>query len=178
MEGPMVPPRGNGSSRESLIGLLKEMDRRYDERFTSADKAVAAALAAADKAVAAALAAAKEAVIKTEAAAEKRFTELSELRQVVADSLGRMMPRNEAEAEGARIREKMDDHARQDAAAHTDENERIAALDKKIDALSNRDLGHKDTSATLRANIALIVSAAFLLLTLLSWLGRTPVVGK
>src|ERR1035441_6836090 len=102
MEGPMVPPRGNGSSRESLIGLLKEMDRRYDERFTSADKAVAAALAAADKAVAAALAAAKEAVIKTEAAAEKRFTELSELRQVVADSLGRMMPRNEAEAEGDR----------------------------------------------------------------------------
>ncbi len=90
------PPNG-GYSLRGIYELLKEIDKRYEQQFTSqadamdaADKryeqrflaqesAVQTALVGQEKAVAAALAAQKEAVSKAEIAADKRFDSFTEL---------------------------------------------------------------------------------------------------
>ena len=158
----------------SVAALLREMDRRYEERFAAQEKAVAAALASA-----------KEAVIKAEGAAEKRFEALNELRGAVQDILGKTLPRSEAESEFRRIGEKQDEHAEQDRLQHADLMRRLEAntailtkmtplelhfeLDKRITQIASQRGGEKDSQASLRANISLAISIALFLATIVLW---------
>lgn len=68
----------------TLMALMDERDRRYEQRYEASQKALDAALLSADRAVQAALLAAKEAVTKAELSADKRFELLNELRTGVA----------------------------------------------------------------------------------------------
>lgn len=151
----------SGEKPVPLLLVLKEMDKRYEQRFEAMDRGTATALASA-----------KEAVLKAENSAEKRFEGLNELRGVVNDILGKTMPRTEAEAEYSRIRDRQADHTALDQQHHAEANERIAALDKKIDVIVGQSVGHKDTQATFRANVAMVVSAGIFLLTIIMWLSR------
>lgn len=72
--------------------LLSIQEQTNRDRFTSAEKAVYAALAASDKAISAAMQSSKEAIIKAEAAADKRFDSLNELRAAMLDQQKNFAP--------------------------------------------------------------------------------------
>ena len=169
----------------SVAQLLRETDRRYEERFAAQEKAVAAALASA-----------KEAVAKAENAAERRFEALNELRGAVTDILGKTLTRTEAEAEFRRIGQRADDHAEQDRLQHADIMKRLELntatlskmtplelhfeLDKRITQIASTRGGEKDSTASWRANVAMIVSFGLLAITVLTFLmrGVFPLVSK
>lgn len=119
------------STREHLLALLHEQDRRVtavlaemdlrnqqrydsqtkavDSAFIAQQTAMQAALAAADRAVTTAMLAAEKAVSKAEAAAEKRFDSVNEFRAAYQDIIGAQMPRAEAEQRLSALSEKIDD---------------------------------------------------------------------
>lgn len=72
--------------------LLSIQEQTNRDRFTSAEKAVYAALAASDKAISAAMLASKEAIMKAEAAADKRYDSLNELRSAMLDQQKNFAP--------------------------------------------------------------------------------------
>lgn len=86
-------------------GLLKE---HFDRRFESADRAVAAALAAQEKLVAAALTAADAAGRKAELSSDKRFDAVNEFRSVLSDQQRVLLPRAEAQAEFKGLQDRID----------------------------------------------------------------------
>jgi predicted nucleic acid-binding Zn-ribbon protein len=77
--------------------LLREVDKRYEQRFKQQEKATDTAFIAQEKAIQAALAAAKEAVTKAENAVEKRFDNTNEWRGAMQDRDRDLMPRKEIE---------------------------------------------------------------------------------
>lgn len=83
-------------------------DLRYQQRFEAQSDALAAAFAAAKEAVQAAMAAADRAISKAELASDKRFEALNELRKMLNDMVGNLMPRVEAEQRFKTITEKID----------------------------------------------------------------------
>lgn len=114
--------------------LLSIQEQTNRDRFTSAEKAVYAALAASDKAVSAAMASSKEAINKAETAADKRFESLNELRSAMMDQ-----QKNFAPAVGTELQFKSFD------ARLTEIKEglagRLDAIEKKQDATVNKVLG-------------------------------------
>lgn len=106
----------------AIRAVLDERDRRYSERFDAQEKAVAAALAAA-----------KEAVLKAEQASEKRFDGVNEFRATLSDQAATFMPRKEAQAESAMLREKIDTT-----------NTLLSALSGRVDTLIGARTGATD----------------------------------
>lgn len=166
LEDPKVATKTTDSGERPSVSvqqLLREMDRRYGERFTAQEKAVEAALTSS-----------KEAIIKAEGQAEKRFEALNELRGVVSDTLARALSRVEAEAEFRRIGQRSDEHAAADLVQHGEILKRLETisallqkmtplelhfeLDKRITAVAATRGGEKDSTASWRANVAMIVS--------------------
>lgn len=83
--------------KDYLTALIQENDRRYEQRFSSAQLAVNAALAAA-----------KEAVTKAEIASEKRFEGVNEFRNALGDQQRTLMPRAESELRFSNLEAKID----------------------------------------------------------------------
>jgi len=111
-----VARRGTGTGKagkisilDHVLGLLAEMDLRYQQRFDAQTRALDAALLAAEKAVQTALTAAEKAVTKAEVAAEKRFDAVNEFRGAYQDIIAQQMPRVEAEQRLNALAEKIDD---------------------------------------------------------------------
>jgi hypothetical protein len=84
--------------------LLREVDKRYEQRFKEQDEALKAqqaallaAIAAQEKMVSIALAAADRAVTKAEIAAEKRFDSVNEFRGQLRDQNATFLTRAEAD---------------------------------------------------------------------------------
>ena len=77
--------------------MREETDRRYQQRFTAQEQAVAAALTSA-----------KEAVSKAEAASEKRFDSVNEFRATLADQSATLISRTEVDQRFKGIDEKVD----------------------------------------------------------------------
>lgn len=109
-----------GAAIEALKAALAAADLRYEQRFNAQTEALSAAFLNQQLAMKTALEAAKEAVLKAELAADKRFESLNELRQMVNDVVGTMMPKAEAHNRFEAISEKLD------------------AINKRIDELNNR----------------------------------------
>lgn len=84
------------STREHLLALIAELDRRNVQQFEAQEKAVAAALAAADRAVA-----------KAELASERRFDSVNEFRATLSDQASRFVTRDEIDARLAPLVEKV-----------------------------------------------------------------------
>lgn len=104
---------------QALTSANAAADLRYQQRFDAQADALAAAflsqqvamktaLEAAKEAVNAALAAADRAVLKAELAADKRFEALNELRQMLNDTLVKLLPRTEAAQEFKSVSDKID----------------------------------------------------------------------
>lgn len=74
-----------GSLKAHYDAILRERDRRYEQRFADAETATRAALAAAEKAV-----------TKAEASADKRFEGVNEFRQALSDQTATFITRTEA----------------------------------------------------------------------------------
>jgi hypothetical protein len=78
--------------------VLKEMDKRYQQRFDASQTAIQQALASAEKAVLAALAAAEKAVEKAETAANNRFEAGNEIKAAMETQSRTFATRRELEA--------------------------------------------------------------------------------
>lgn len=81
-----------------VVYMIREADRRYEQRFAAQETAVANALAAA-----------KEAVDKAEAATEKRFEAVNEFRAQLNDQAARLMTRDESLSRHNRTAEQITD---------------------------------------------------------------------
>lgn len=99
--------RRHDDSSEALRDLLREVDRRYEQRFIAQENAVGLALTRVDKEfhehiaqvrteTHAALEAADKAINKSESATEKRFESVNEFRAQLADQTRTFMPRTES----------------------------------------------------------------------------------
>lgn len=84
--------------RQHVQDMMREADRRYEQRFEAQEKAVEAALANA-----------KEANGKSERSDEKRFEAVNEFRDQQRDLIGTFMPRSEAEQIFQQLREAQSD---------------------------------------------------------------------
>lgn len=82
---------------EHLLAIIRESDRRYEQRFTAHEEAVGRALTSHE-----------HAAEKAERVTEKRFEAIDEFRQALSDAYGSMMPRTESEAARGAILEKID----------------------------------------------------------------------
>lgn len=94
--------------RTALDAAMAAADLRYQQRFDAQADALVAAFAAAKEAVSAALAAQDRAVSKAELAADKRFEALNELRQMLTDMVGNLVPKSEAEQRFNGLSEKIE----------------------------------------------------------------------
>jgi hypothetical protein len=111
--------------REHLVMVIDANNKRYEERFQSAQKAVDAALAAADRAV-----------IKAETAAEKRFEGVNEFRNTLGDQQRNLIPRSEVDV----LMRGQTDRTNALAGALTD---KIDALEKQVEHLVSERAGIK-----------------------------------
>jgi len=81
--------------REYFERVIKELDTRYIDKFSAAEKAVNAALAAQDKMTAAAFASGEKAVSKAEEAQKDYNVRSNEFRGQLEDQAKRLIPRTE-----------------------------------------------------------------------------------
>jgi hypothetical protein len=81
---------------DGFIELMKERDRRYEDRFKAQDEKTTLALTAS-----------KEAIGKAESATEKRFDAVNEFRGTLSDQAARLLPRAEADSRFANYDEKI-----------------------------------------------------------------------
>lgn len=141
-----------------ISSLMVEMDRRYEERFTTQSKqldtaftaqqtAMTAALAAAEKAVATAMIASEKAVTKAEVAAEKRFDNVNEFRALVNDIMSKQMPRVETEQQITALSDKIDDI-----------KESVQKNNEDITAIKARTSGMTDGAKALIAAIGVVAT--------------------
>lgn len=115
------------SLKEHFTTLMRETDRRYEERFIAQEKAAKDTLTAT-----------KEAILKAEAAAEKRFEGVNEFRQTLSDQASTFMPRIEA-------------------VQRADNNtEKIIDLSSRLDRMQGHTLGISTGWAVLIAAIGAI----------------------
>lgn len=150
--------------------LSAAADMRYQQRFEAQSDALAAAFQSqqqamqtaftvAEKAVQAALAAADRAVSKAELASDKRFEALNELRQMLNDMVGNLIPRPEATQRFDSLAEKINIT-----------NNRIDALDVRMSSATALDLGGKATSDNTRANISIAISTILFIMAIATFI--------
>lgn len=97
-------------TRFQAIEILNgERDRRYEQRFATAETAVSAALAAQEKAVNAAFLASEKAIIKAEDAQKENNSKTNEFRGQLSDQAATLMPRAETETRFKSVEEKIED---------------------------------------------------------------------
>lgn len=77
------------TQHEYFLRLLEELDKRYEQRFTSQERAILAALAAV-----------KEATEKAEQSNDKRFDSTNEWRRTVSDLIASMSARGQGIKDG------------------------------------------------------------------------------
>lgn len=144
-------------------------DLRYQQRFEAQSDALSAAFLSqqtamqtafvvAEKAVQAALAAADRAVSKAELAADKRFEALNELRQMLTDMVGNLVPRGEATQRFDAIGEKIEAASK-----------RIDELTGRINTAAGEVSGGRRTQDTARALWAAGVGIVLALLAIIGF---------
>lgn len=141
--------------------LMDEADRRYEERFHAAERAVVTTLARTDKEfhehleqvrveTAAALAAADKAIQKSEAAVEKRFDAVNEFRAQLSDQAASFMPRKESDVRMDALIERIDASA-----------ERINALQlqisSRLDLTQGQAQGSREATVERRASNSAVI---------------------
>jgi hypothetical protein len=125
--------------------LMDEAEKRNGQRFDAQQEAVATAMVAQEKAVLAAMAAAEKAVTKAEVAAEKRFESVNEFRKTLSDQTSTFITRD-----------------RFDGVV-----ERIDVMDKRISESTGRDTGKNSLWLLLTGGIAIMLSAASVIILFL-----------
>ena len=122
------------NDRRYFSDLLSVQEQTNRDRFTSAEKAVYAALAANEKQVSAAMAASKEAIGKAESAAEARFRSLNELRAAMMDQQQTFAPKDGTDRQFTGMADRLTE-TKEGLTA------RLDAIEKKQDAMINKVLG-------------------------------------
>lgn len=131
--------------REHLIALIAANDKRYDQRFEAAQKAIDVGLSGQKIAVDAALAAADRAVTKAELATEKRFEGVNEFRSTLSDQQRTLIPRAEVEVIVLGL------------------NEKIATLEKQADKFHSEKTGVRGGWGYAVGGLGLVLSLLALL---------------
>lgn len=122
------------SVKEHFTSMMRESDRRYEERFIAQEKAIDAALVAQEKAVQAALISAKEAVLKQERDSEKRFDAVNEFRQTLSDQAATFIARTEAVQRDEQNAEKI-------ATLEKRMNDSFTQVNSRLDLGAGRSIG-------------------------------------
>jgi hypothetical protein len=117
--------------KEHLIKLIESNDRRYQESFAGADKAVGAALAAQKELTNAAFASSEKAIVKAEDAQRDYNVRSNEFRGQLDDQAQTLMPRSET----AVLIRSLEDKLYTTGKTNSD---KIDELGKKLDAMSTR----------------------------------------
>jgi hypothetical protein len=97
------------SKLASFVELMNERDARNTERFSAADKAVAAALAAMEKSNGAALVSSEKAILKAEVSQEKHNLASNEIRSAMMDQQKHLANKTETDFRFAAIEQRLDD---------------------------------------------------------------------
>ena len=145
-------------------------DLRYQQRFEAQSDALSAAFLSqqtamqtafvvAEKAVQAALAAADRAVSKAELAADKRFEALNELRQMLTEMVGNLVPKSEAEQRFNGLGEKIDSNAK-----------RIDEINGRLNVIAGEASGGRRNRDDSRATWAWAISAILFVIALFGFL--------
>ena len=162
--------------KAAFDAAIMAADLRYQQRFEAQSDALAAAFQSqqqamqtaftvAEKAVQAALAAADRAVAKAEAAADKRFEALNELRQMLNDMMGTLMPRTEAEGRLKAIAEKID-------TGLLTMTKKVEDLEKRVNVAAGEDAGGRQKQGDNKSLIAVGLSMVAVLAALATLLLR------
>ena len=131
------------SLRNLLDARLAEIDKRYEQRFTAQDAAVAAAFVAA-----------REATTKAENANERRFESVNEFRQTLSDQAATFITRAEAEARiGAN-------------------SEKIGDLFDRVNLMGGRQAGSTDARALMIAAVGILIGVAAVATTIIVAVAR------
>ena len=101
------------------------------------------------------MAAADRAVSKAELAADKRFEALNELRQMLTEMVGNLVPKSEAEQRFNALAEKIDGNAK-----------RIDELNSRFNVLAGETTGNRRNRDDNKAQIAIGISIVGMLITL------------
>lgn len=117
--------------KEHLIALIEGNDRRYQESFAGADKAVGAALAAQKELTNAAFASSEKAIVKAEDAQRDYNVRSNEFRGQLDDQAQTLMPRSET----AVLIHSLEDKLYTTGKTNSD---KIDELGKKLDSMSTR----------------------------------------
>lgn len=123
-----------GLIRDSVLAILDEREKRYQERFESQ----------------------KDAIMKVNEATEKRFENVNEFRKALTDRDVLYMPRAESNARYNAVVEKLETHDGQDEIKHKELHNRIDEIGRRVD---NFEGSVKGSRATL---VAIAGSATFL----------------
>lgn len=150
-------------------------DLRYQQRFEAQSDALSAAFLSqqtamqtafvvAEKAVQAALAAADRAVSKAELAADKRFEALNELRQMLTDMVGNLVPKPEAATRHQSLVERIEANSR-----------RINSIEDRLNTDAGAKLGGRQTRDDTRIYLTLGITVIGILLAIATFiLARMP----
>lgn len=115
--------------------------------------------------VALALAASDKAVNKAELATEKRFEAVNEFRGQLNDQAARLLERREAEARFAAMGIQIDSTAYRG-------NERLAAVESRLDRIEATAAGARDKTSGIQANIGLYLAVATVIITITVFLAN------
>lgn len=148
-----------GSAIEALKAAHTAADIRYQQRFDAQKEALMAALEATKEAAEAAQTAASAAVAKAEAAGDKRYESLNELRQVVNDVVGTMLPKAEAASRFEGIAEKFDAV-----------NKTISMLENRFNLREGETSGNRRTRDDTKSYLSIIITVVLLLLAVLTFI--------
>jgi hypothetical protein len=132
----MARPDQEGARDRGVTGngwTLDTLKELFEQRFSSQDKAVTAALQAAEKAVQ-----------KAEVAAEKRFDSVNEFRAQLSDQAATFMPRLEAEQRIAQ------------------QSEKLARVESRLDRQDGKTGGAGSLASALVAGAGLLVAVVTL----------------
>lgn len=120
-----------------LFRLLDERDKRYAERFLDLEKALQVALQGSQKAI-----------DKAENATERRFAAVNEFRQTLSDQATQFVVRKEADAQSARL------------------TDRLVDLDKRITRAEGRGSGLQSSWGYLLGAVTLVMTILTIYLAL------------
>lgn len=162
----------SASMKAAVEAAQGASELRYQQRFEAQSDALAAAFQSqqqamqtaftvAEKAVQSALAAADRAVSKAELASDKRFEALNELRQMLNDMIGSLVPRLEFKQQVDAIGEKIEVT-----------NKHIDTVEGRLNTISGERIGLKSGKDDTKAMIAMGISIFVGLITLISFAWR------
>jgi hypothetical protein len=118
----------------SFVELMNERDARNSERFSAADKAVAAALAAVEKSNSAALVSSEKAILKAEVSQEKHNLASNDIRNAMIDQQKHLANKTETDFRFTSIEQRLNDH--RDTTTNS-----LNKLDKLLTEISGRSQG-------------------------------------